>query len=55
MVKKLFGFDPENKINKHLDNLQIFVNSILKNNKINVRDYYSSAKLMERIMFEYGC
>ena len=27
--KKLFAFDPENKINKHLDNLQIFVNTIL--------------------------
>jgi len=52
--KKLFGFDPGNDLNIHLRDLQKFIDSL--NLNIKVKGYYTNGnKLMERIMFEYGC
>ena len=51
--KKLFGFDPGNDVEKYLNDLQ---NCVIKTaSGIDVRHYYSAVKLMERIMYEYGC
>ena len=51
--QKLFGFQPTD-IDKHLDDLQKFVNKF--SDKITIRGYYNSAvRLVERIMFDYGC
>ena len=52
----LFGYKPEDdEIDMRLDELQGFVDSLDLRNHVDVRKYFKFSKLMERIMFEYGC
>lgn len=52
----LFGYKPdENEVNARLDELQEFVDSLHTRRPIDVRTYFKFSRLMERIMFEYGC
>lgn len=51
-----FGYKPDSdEIDMRLNELQEFVNSLKLRNPISVHQYFKFSRLMERIMYEYGC
>ena len=52
----LFGYQPEDsEIEKRLEELQEFIDTIPTKTRINVRKYFKFSHLMQRLMYEYGC